>query len=201
MKENMNDELPLVVLLGDSIRMGYQNVVVKELAGTARVWAPKDNCAHTAHTLANLDEWLEGKQPALIHINCGLHDMWRNEDGSIRHPKDIYLKNLEAIFAKLKELAPDAILVFALTTPVDQDQQKTSKYGRIVRRNEDIPKYNAAARTLAEAQGLLVNDLYSVVDLAGTQDLINPDGVHFNPKGCAVLGEAVAAFVRKNCQS
>ena len=197
-RENGKGDLPLVVLLGDSIRMGYQNVARKELAATAEVWAPKENCAHTAHTLANVATWLEGKSPALIHINCGLHDMWRNEDGSVRHTQDLYLKNLGAIFAKLKTLAPDSTLVFALTTPVDQDRQKTSNYGRIVRYNTDIPAYNAAARKLAEAQGLLVNNLYSAVEEVGTQKLIGPDGVHFNPKGCKVLGEAVAAFVRKH---
>jgi len=195
-KENGNSDLPLIVLLGDSIRMGYQNVAIRELAGTAKVWSPKENCAHTAHTLANLGKWLQDKNPAVIHINCGLHDMWRNEDGSVRHSQDVYLKNLGAIFAKLKELAPGATLVFALTTPVDQDRQKTSNYGRIVRYNADIPLYNTAARKLAEAQGLLVDDLYSAVEEVGTQELIGPDGVHFNPEGCKVLGKAVAAFVR-----
>ncbi len=193
-----NSDLPLVVLFGDSIRMGYQNVVIRELAGTAQVWAPTENGAHTVHTLANVARWLEGKNPAVIHINCGLHDMWRNDDGSIRHPLDFYLRNLEAIFAKLRELAPDAVLVFALTTPVDQDRQKTSNYGRIVRYDADIPVYNAAARKLAEAQGLLVNDLYSAIEQVGTQKLIGPDGVHFNPEGCEVLGKTVAAFVREH---
>lgn len=189
-------ELPLVVLMGDSIRMGYQNVAIKELAGTAQVWSPKENCAHTVHTLANVEKWLDAKTPALVHMNCGLHDMWRNGDGSIRHPEEVYLKNLAAIFGKLKASAPNAILVFALTTPVDQEQQKTSGYGRIVRYNEDIPKYNAAAKALALEHGLQVNDLYSVVDERGTQELISPDGVHFKPAGCEALGKAVAAYIR-----
>lgn len=193
-------ELPLVILLGDSIRMGYQNVTTRELAGTAQVWAPKENCAHSAHTLAHLDKWLEGKTPTLIHINCGLHDMWRNDDGSIRHAEEAYVENLAAIFARLKELAPQATLVFALTTPVDQDLQKTSRYGRVVRRNADIPRYNAAARELAQANGVLVNDLYAAVNHIGLKQLISADGVHLNQQGCDVLGKAVADCVRQALQ-
>jgi len=189
-------ELPLVILLGDSIRAGYQPVAVRELAGTARVWAPEENCAHTAHTLANLDKWLAGKSPALVHLNCGLHDLWRNEDGSVRHAQDVYLANLAAVFAKLRERVPQATLVFALTTPVDQERQKTSGYGRVVRFNADVPVYNAAARELAVTHGVLVDDLYAVVERAGTATLIAADGVHFNPAGYEVLGKAVADCVR-----
>lgn len=189
-------ELPLVILLGDSIRAGYQPVAVRELAGAARVWAPAENCAHTAHTLANLEKWLAGKSPALVHLNCGLHDLWRNEDGSVRHAKDVYLNNLAAVFAKLRELAPQATRVFALTTPVDQERQKASGYGRVVRFNADVPAYNAAARELAAAHGVLVDDLYAVVERVGTDKLIAADGVHFSPAGCEVLGKAVADCVR-----
>jgi len=184
------------MLLGDSIRMGYQKTTIHELDGVANVWAPKENCAHTFHTLAKLDTWLDGKTPALIHINCGLHDMWRNENGSIRHSEAVYRENLDAIFAKLKTLAPDATIVFALTTPVDQDRQITSNYGRIVRYNKDIPTYNAIAREVAKRHGVQIDDLYTAVESVGTDKLIGGDGVHFNPTGCSVLGKTVAACIR-----
>ena len=32
-----------VILIGDSIRLGYQGVVRQELAGTAQVWGPAEN--------------------------------------------------------------------------------------------------------------------------------------------------------------
>ena len=34
--------LPLVVLIGDSIRMGYQDHVASQLAGRAEVWVPEE---------------------------------------------------------------------------------------------------------------------------------------------------------------
>ncbi|MBT3377083.1 MAG: hypothetical protein HN742_33505 [Lentisphaerae bacterium] len=188
--------LALIMLLGDSIRMGYQNVAIRELATVANVWKPDENCAHTKHTLARIDTWLKDVKPDIIHINCGLHDMWRNADGSIRHSEALYRENLGRIFTKLKALAPQATIVFALTTPVDQDRQITSNYGRIVRYNTDIPKYNAIAREVAKEHGVQIDDLYAVVDTAGTDKLIGADGVHFNAAGNNVLGKAVAKYLK-----
>lgn len=192
----MASELPLVVLLGDSIRMGYQNVVVRELADVATVWFPEENGCHTKHTLARLPVWFADRQPALIHLNIGLHDMWVNEDGSNRHALPVYLADLQQVIEWLRSHT-SARLVFALTTPVDQDRQCKSPYGRVVRRNADIPHYNAATRSLMESLGVGVNDLYAVVETAGTDSLIADDGVHFRPEGCEVLGKAVAARIRQ----
>jgi len=195
--EKVLTEKPLVILLGDSIRMGYQGTAKQLLKERADVWSPKENCADTVHTLAAIDTWLKGKAPAVVHINCGLHDMWINEDGSLRHPLDMYLKNVAEIIARIKELAPEAKIIFALTTPVDQERQKTSNYGRIVRNNDDIPRYNVPTKKLAEEMGCLIDDLYSVVMEAGKDELMAADGVHFNPKGCRILGKAVAECVQK----
>ena len=187
--------LPLVVLLGDSIRMGYQAVVVRELAGVAEVWAPTENGAHTKHTRARLAEWFADKQPAVVHINVGLHDMWLNEDGTHRHELPEYLAELKAILEWLREHTK-AQIVFGLTTPVDQDRQCASSYARVVRRNADIPLYNAPTQALVESLGLGVNDLYAAVEAVGVDQLIAADGVHFQPEGYEVLGKAVAQRVR-----
>ena len=50
--------LPLVILLGDSIRMNYQEVATKALQEKATVWSPQENCKHTLYTLQNLEKWL-----------------------------------------------------------------------------------------------------------------------------------------------
>lgn len=189
----MDRHLPLVMLLGDSIRIGYQAVVQRELTGRAEIWWPDENGAHTAHTLARLDTWLDGRQPAVIHLNCGLHDLWREPDDQLRHSEAVYATNLAAVLDRLRQTA--AVVVFALTTPVDQTRQVTSNYGRIVRYDADVPRYNDLARRLCEARGVVVNDLYGVVEQAGRDGLIGADGVHYSPAGCEVLGRAVAACV------
>src|SRR5438552_4159509 len=68
-------ELPRVLLLGDSIRLGYAPLVAKKLAGKAEVISPKENGGDTANTLKLLDQWLADGKPLIVHFNCGLHDL------------------------------------------------------------------------------------------------------------------------------
>src|SRR4051812_6362490 len=56
-------ELPRVLLVGDSIRLGYAPLVAKKLAGKAEVISIPDNFADTATTLKMLDKVLEESKP------------------------------------------------------------------------------------------------------------------------------------------
>jgi len=64
-----------VVLIGDSIRMGYQAVVQRELEGIAQVSGPEQNGGTSGHVLANLEAWVlaQGPAPDVVHLTCGLH--------------------------------------------------------------------------------------------------------------------------------
>ena len=70
-----------VVLIGDSIRMGYQATACRELEGLAEVWKPEQNGGTTQKVLENLDEWAIAQKPDIVHVNCGLHDL-RKEFGA-----------------------------------------------------------------------------------------------------------------------
>ena len=190
------DNLPLVILLGDSIRINYQGIVRSELEGKAKVWTPKDNCAHTLYTLQNLEKWLKGQDPAVVHINAGLHDLFLNEKtGQPRHSLELYSGNLRKILARLKELT-DAKIIFALTTPVDEQRQASSKtYKRVVRRNPDIVRFNQQAAKIAKECGAAVDDVHSVAMEAGIDSVICDDGVHLTEKGKEVVGKQVARSV------
>ncbi len=177
------DGLPEVILLGDSIRMNYQQRVKNDLKGIAKVWFPKENGRHTAYTLKKLDYWLKGHSPAVIHINCGLHDMWLEPQGKCRFSPKVYGENLKSILLRLREMT-DATIILALTTPVNEQYQKTSKtYGRIVRREKDIPEYNKVAINVAKELNVRVNDLYSPLASSGKNVVICKDGVHLSKKG------------------
>lgn len=188
--------LPLVILLGDSIRINYQGIVRSELEGKAKVWSPKDNCAHSLYTLQNLEKWLKGQNPAVVHINVGLHDLFLNEKtGLPRHSLELYSENLRKIFARLKELT-DAKIIFALTTPVDEERQASSKtYKRVVRHNSDIVRYNQQAAKIAKECGAAVDDVHAVAMEAGIDNVICDDGVHLTEKGKQVVGKQVARCV------
>src|SRR5262249_25780297 len=68
-------DLPRVLLIGDSIRLGYAPLVAKKLAGRAEVVSFPDNGGDTANLQTILDKWLAEGKPTVVHFNCGLHDL------------------------------------------------------------------------------------------------------------------------------
>ena len=66
-----------LLLLGDSIRIGYLPFVTDMLKGEATVHGYEQNAGTTAFTLEHLDAWLEGFPADVIHANNGLHDLAR----------------------------------------------------------------------------------------------------------------------------
>ena len=68
-----------IVLLGDSIRMGYDKYVKMALDGVAEVYYPKDNCRFTQYVLRYIHAWVEesgfGEDTDLVHWNVGLWDV------------------------------------------------------------------------------------------------------------------------------
>src|ERR1043166_9555827 len=67
--------LPRVLIIGDSISMGYTWEVRKLLAGKANVQHPNVNCWSTAFGLDHIDQWLGKKHWDVIYFNFGLHDL------------------------------------------------------------------------------------------------------------------------------
>ena len=186
-----------VVLVGDSIRRGYEPVAVRELNGWAEVIEMGGiQGGNTRNVLAHLDEWVISRDPDIVHLNAGLHDMARDPGPGPenRVPLDEYRTNLERILRTLQR-ETRAVLVFALTTPVDLGRQLAVAKG-VNRTAEDVAAYNAAAREVAAGLGVAVNDLHAAVVEAGAAELLDEDGVHFTAAGNEVLGRAVAAAVR-----
>ena len=184
--------LPLVVLIGDSIRMGYQDYVVSQLAGRAEVWVPKENGGDSRNVLAHLDDWVFSRQPGLVHVNCGLHDLKRAFGEGSEVPLDEYERNVRQILQRLqREL--DGGVVWATTTPVDENWHHQNKgFDRL---EADVEAYNAAARAVAEDLGVPIDDLFAVVQREGKARLLTQDGVHFTEEGSQLLGRVVAECV------
>ncbi len=68
-------KLPRVLLIGDSISIGYTVPVRELLAGQANVHRPLTNCGPTTRGLEQLDGWLGEEKWDVIHFNFGLHDL------------------------------------------------------------------------------------------------------------------------------
>ena len=123
--------LPRVLLVGDSISIGYTLRGRKGLSGVANVHRPPTNCGHTAKGLAELDKWLGDKRWDLIHFNFGLHDLKyvKQKDpaqlAKPHSPGSVQLASLEEYEANLrKRLArlekTGARLIWRNTTPVPE---------------------------------------------------------------------------------
>ncbi len=112
-----------VVLIGDSIRIGYRDIVARELADVADVWGPQENGGTTPNVLVSLHAWVLNRQPPpdLVHINAGLHDLKTIHYGGRQNvvPLAHYRRNVETIPATIREaLQPPAARGLAKRRPV-----------------------------------------------------------------------------------
>ena len=71
-----------VMLIGDSIRMGYQAKVADLLAAEAVVTGPEENCRFSSYTLFNLSAWVPDDDFDVIHSNNGQWDTCHMPDGN-----------------------------------------------------------------------------------------------------------------------
>ena len=185
--------LPRVLLIGDSISMGYTPPVRERLKGKANVHHPPTNCGPTTRGLEHLDAWLGQTPWDVIHFNFGLHDLkYMDEKGRLtavnagtqQVPIEAYRKNLERIVQRLKQTG--AVLIWATTTPVPEGSS-----GRVV---GDAARYNAVAAEVMKAHGIAVNDLYGFAK-PRLEEIQRPKNVHFTPDGSKALAEQVAEHV------
>lgn len=185
--------LPQVLIIGDSISMGYMKPLKEMLQGQARVVHNPGNAQHSGFGLAHLDAWLGNTAWDVIHFNHGLHDLkyvnaqgkntTSKQDGHIQIPLDPYRANMEAIVSRLQRTG--AKLIFATTTPYPENPAGP------LREVGEAERYNAVALKIMKRQGVAVNDLYALV-LPRLAELQQPKNVHFKPAGSRVMAEHVA---------
>ncbi|PYI56680.1 SGNH/GDSL hydrolase family protein [Paenibacillus flagellatus] len=177
-----------VLLLGDSIRMGYEPLVRKRLEGEAEVVAPAENGRFAKHTLWGVNLWIkELGTPDIVHWNNGLWDL-HHEPPMVEAltSLDEYVHTIARTLNELKRTG--ASVIFATTTPVPYDAPGRS--------NAEIDLYNAAAVELMSRHGVEVNDLNAVVkqDLDGN---ICEDRLHLTELGNERCAERVVAAIRR----
>ena len=190
--------LPRVLLIGDSISIGYTLPVRQMLKGKANVHRIPENGAFSQNGLDKIESWLGQGKWDVIHFNFGIWDTHlldaqgslisgagelAGKTGHIRTPIPQYRANLEKLIAAMDRTG--AKLIWATTTPVML---------RTPARLKDIPKYNAAAAAVMAAHGVLADDLYSLV-MPRVKELQTEDRCHFTPEGYEYLGGQVAQSI------
>jgi len=190
--------LPRVLLIGDSISIGYTLPVRELLRGKVNVHRIPTNGGPTSNGVTNLKTWLGDSKWDVIHFNFGLHDLvYMGPDGKrgvdpklpgAHHQVALpdYEKNLTEIVTVLK--TSGAKLIWCNTTPVPE--------GTANRVADESIQFNEVAAAVMAKAGVPVNDLHAhaAARLAGVQ---LPANVHFSDPGSAYLAEKVAAEIGK----
>jgi acyl-CoA thioesterase-1 len=181
-------ELPRVLLIGDSISIGYTNAVQDLLQGVANVHRIPENGGPTTRGVERIDAWLGDGKWDLIHFNWGLHDLKYMEDGGRQVEPDQYETNLRRLVARLQSTG--AKLIWAATTPVPQAKLSPP------RKDSDVLTYNRIAARVMQSEGIATDDLYAFA-LPRLGEIQRDANVHFTPQGSKALGEQVAGEIRK----
>lgn len=178
--------LPRVLLIGDSISIGYTLPTRQLLEGRANVHRIPVNGGPTSNGLTNLDRWLGDGPWHVIHFNWGLHDLRFMEHGRHQVAIDQYEKNLHELVARLKRTG--ARLIWANTTPVPEGEVSPP------RKNSDVLAYNSVASRVMERNGIPVNDLYAFAS-SRLSEIQRPANVHYTDSGYEALAARVAASI------
>lgn len=179
--------LPRVLLIGDSISIGYTLPVRERLKGKANVHRVPDNASSTGYGLSRLDRWLGDGKWGVIHFNFGLHDAKLPPEGLGHAPPEVYQEQLRQLVARMR--ATSARLIWATTTPVPN-----GGYLAPNRRFGDIDAYNAAARKVMEECGVAIDDLGAAI-APHVDTMRKPKDVHFTDEGSALLAKCVASSI------
>jgi len=179
--------LPNVLLIGDSISIGYTLPVRELLKGKADVFRIPENGGPTTHGLEKIDVWLGTNKWDVIHFNWGLHDLKFMEDGRRQVGFDEYERNLEKLVERLKQTG--AKLIWCSTTPLPP-----GKLSPLRKPGDDIA-YNIVARRIMENHGVAINDLYAFA-LPRMKEIQQAANVHYTREGSEVLAKAVAFSIR-----
>ena len=156
-----------LLLLGDSIRMGYQAYVREYLEGRCEVFYDEgDNGRFAAYTFYQANQMYRRCGPFdIVHWNNGYWDMdVEPPRREAMHPLDEYLHYLRRTACFLKENGAQAIFATTLPVPSEGQAEDTTGTGARFRfKNEWVERYNAAARALMAQEGVAVNDLYALM--------------------------------------
>ncbi len=208
-----------LLLLGDSIRRGYDSFVKEKLEGRTNVFFSEDNGRFIQYTLRMLSNWnseLSLPEIHIVHWNNGLWDvlhMNANSTGVDREaegetispdnvpsdihfekdpltPPDFYRYMLGRVLTRIHQLFPKAEVIFATTTPVIEEQA-TWAY----RSNAEIEMYNQIARDVLVPRGVRINELgaFAVKECSA----LHRDWVHYNDEGSSLLADEIIQFLDK----
>jgi lysophospholipase L1-like esterase len=188
---------PQVLIIGDSISLGYTPYVRKVLDSKAVVTHSPGNSQDSTNGVRNLQRWIGSTKWDVISFNFGLWDICYRQPGSITKdhkdkvngsiavPLDQYERNLDLIASQLKAAGANVIFQ-SITVVPSQDPCRNSV---------DVEKYNQTAAKVMKRLNIPVNDLQGVsASLPDDMRESNTD-VHYTKPGYLELAKSVAKSI------
>ena len=183
-----------IILIGDSIRMGYDKYVGDALKDKAEVFYPPENCRFAQYVLRSVSDWRNngkwGNDADLVHWNAGLWDTLRLFGDEPLTPPEMYGEMIKRIDKRLRYLFPNAKMIFATSTRVQEH-----KYGKDFKRyNKDVEEYNRIAVEALKSTDTVINDLYSFT--VNLPDSFYSDVTHlYTPEGTNAMTNKVLDII------
>ena len=187
-----------VLLIGDSLRVGYCTHVQRFLKADVEVTYPDENCRNTQYILTNLRRWKnmfrDVSKVKLVCFNAGHWDIahWNCSEESLTSEPE-YARNIKKIIIQLRLIFPNAKIVFFTTSPIN-----VAFYNKWMnpRTNEEVKRYNELAVAVADREGVIVEDMNSVIAAFGNE--CYKDYAHLTDEYNEKLAMYVAGVVDKH---
>lgn len=187
-----------VLLLGDSIRMGYAQYVRELLNGKCEVYYDEnDNGRFAAYTLWQANQFFKnfGKFD-VVHWNNGYWDMNVEAPMTVAmHPVDEYVHFLKRIITEIRRNGAE--IIFATTTPILESGSAMDNTGtgmELSYDNDWVMQYNDAAKKLMAEENVTVNDLYAHM-LKGKNYYKCEDMLHLTEEGYRICAQQAAKLI------
>jgi len=188
------DKKPKILIIGDSISLGYTPHVAELLSDMAMVVHNNGNAQHSGTGLQKVVEWIGDEQWDIIQFNWGLWDLaYRNPEvknvgnrdkvnGVVTFTPEQYQANLDSL-VQLMQSVSKAQLLFVTTSYVPEGEA-----GRFVK---DGPIYNRVALEVMKKYEIPVTDLYPYSKQIHPRYSTGSDNVHYTRIGSRLLAKEI----------
>ena len=203
-----------VLLIGDSIRLGYETRVAELLGSNVKVYSPDENCRFTKYALWGMHAWMEEWGNPKIdvgHFNAGIWDMHRcTADGELFSAPEEYARDIRRLATQMRSYTDNVI--FANIIPggrgldaaimqnalinTDANFVATFLGAPMAEWNADVERYNKEAEKVMAEMRIPINDMYTAI-LADTEKYISEDGCHPTEEGYELLAQMTATRIEE----
>jgi hypothetical protein len=179
------NDLPRVLLIGNSITQSYYSFVEDSLKGKAYVaYYTTSRGIQDPVLFEEIKNLIKHHKFSIIHFNNGLH--------GIDYTASQYKKGLKKLIRILKKHGRGAELIGATSTWVlpGFDWGKTDEFNQNL-----IETRNEILTMTCKVENIQVNDLYNVTK--DHPEWFSADKIHYNESGRRELGKQVVGFIEK----